>query len=264
MTCVSFQRYVTATEVRGNSPCALTSSERFFSVEVMAVSVLKLEDLSLRRGEKIIFEHVSASVATGDVRILSGANGAGKSSLLQALIGNPQYALTGGRIWLDNEEIQDWTPEKRAQHGLFMAFQTPCEIEGLTVANFLRTTLKFFPKHPLHKASATDFYKELYALLEAVGLPKNFTGRAVNVGFSGGEKKRFELLQLKFLRPKFALLDEIDSGLDAEARELVLQTVRELRPTTGFIVVSHSEDFAHRCEPTAVWRLENGVFKTAV
>ena len=228
----------------------------------MTVSVLKLEDLSLRRGEKIIFEHVSSLFATGGVHILSGANGAGKSSLLQALIGNPQYALSGGRIWLDDKEIQDWTPEKRAQHGLFAAFQSPCEIEGLTVANFLRTTLKFFPNHPLHQASATDFYKELYSLLEAVGLPKNFTARAVNVGFSGGEKKRFELLQLKFLRPQFALLDEIDSGLDAEARELVLQTVRELRPTTSFIVVSHNEDFAHRCEPTAVWRLENGRLHT--
>ena len=226
------------------------------------MSALVLEDLTLRRGEKIIFEHVSSLFATGEVHVLSGVNGAGKSSLLQALIGNPQYALSGGRTWLDDKEIQDWTPEKRAQHGLFAAFQSPCEIEGLTVANFLRTVLKFFPKHPLHKASATDFYKELYSLLEAVGLPKTFTARAVNVGFSGGEKKRFELLQLKFLRPQFALLDEIDSGLDAEARELVLQTVRELRPTTGFIIVSHNEDFAHRCEPTAMWRLENGRLST--
>lgn len=227
-----------------------------------AMTALVLEDLTLKRGEKMIFEHVSSLFSTGEVHILSGVNGAGKSSLLQALIGNPQYGLSGGRIWLDDKEIQDWAPEKRAQYGLFAAFQTPCEIEGLTVANFLRTTLKFFPKHPLHKASATDFYKELYALLETVGLPKTFTARAVNVGFSGGEKKRFELLQLKLLKPKFALLDEIDSGLDAEARELVLQTVRELRPTTGFIIVSHNEDFARRCEPTAVWRLENGRLKT--
>ena len=230
----------------------------FFLSEEMTISTLQLEDLTLKRGEKIIFEHVSASFSTKEVHVLSGANGAGKSSLLQALIGNPQYALTGGRIRLDSEEIQTLAPEKRAQRGLFMAFQTPCEIEGVTVANFLRTTLKFFPNHPLHQASATDFYKELYALLEAVGLPKTFTARAVNVGFSGGEKKRFELLQLKFFKPKFALLDEIDSGLDAEARELVLQTIRELRPTTGFIVVSHNEDFAHRCEPTAMRRLENG------
>ena len=230
----------------------------FFLSEEMTVSTLQLEDLTLKRGEKIIFEHVSASFSIKEVHVLSGANGAGKSSLLQALIGNPQYALTGGRIRLDSEEIQTLAPEKRAQRGLFMAFQTPCEIEGVTVANFLRTTLKFFPNHPLHQASATDFYKELYALLEAVGLPKTFTARAVNVGFSGGEKKRFELLQLKFFKPKFALLDEIDSGLDAEARELVLQTIRELRPTTGFIVVSHNEDFAHRCEPTAMHRLENG------
>lgn len=226
------------------------------------MSILVLEDLGLRRGEKAIFEHISASFATGEVHILSGANGAGKSSLLQALIGNPQYALASGRILFDGAEIHNWAPEKRAQQGLFAAFQSPCEIEGLTVANFLRTTLKFFQKHPLHQASATDFYKELYTLLEAVGLPKNFTGRAVNVGFSGGEKKRFELLQLKLLRPKFALLDEIDSGLDAEARELVLQTIRELRPTTGFIVVSHNEDFARHCEPTAVHRLENGRLST--
>lgn len=228
----------------------------------MATSVLELENLSLRRGEKVIFEHISASVATREVYILSGSNGAGKSSLLQALVGHPQYTLSGGRVLLDGEEIQTWEPEKRSQRGLFAAFQSPCEIEGLTVANFLRTTLKFFPHHPLHKASATDFYKELYALLEAVGLPKNFTGRSVNVGFSGGEKKRFELLQLKFLKPKFALLDEIDSGLDAEARELVLQTIRKLRPTTGFVIVSHSEDFARRCESTAMWRLENGRLNT--
>ena len=226
------------------------------------MSALVLEDLTLRRGEKIIFEHVSSLLATGEVHILSGVNGAGKSSLLQALVGHPNYVLSGGRIWLDDKEIQDWAPEKRAQNGLFAAFQSPCEIEGLTVANFLRTTLKFFPNHPLHQAGATDFYKELYALLEAVGLPKSFTARAVNVGFSGGEKKRFELLQLKFFRPKFALLDEIDSGLDAEARELVLQTVRELRSTTGFIVVSHNEDFAHRCEPAAMHRLENGRLNT--
>lgn len=227
-----------------------------------AMATLVLEDLTLKRGDKVIFEHVSSLFATGEVYILSGANGAGKSSLLQALIGNPQYALSGGQVFLDGEEIQAWSPEKRAQHGLFAAFQSPCEIEGLTVANFLRTVLKFFPNHPLHKAGATDFYKELYALLEAVGLPKNFTGRAVNVGFSGGEKKRFELLQLKLLRPKFALLDEIDSGLDAEARELVLKTVRELRPTTGFVIVSHNEDFARRCESTAVHRLEDGHLST--
>ena len=228
------------------------------------MATLVLEDLTLRRGERIIFERVTGSFSTGGVHIVSGANGAGKSSLLQALVGNPQYALTDGRILSDGEEIQDWAPEKRAQHGLFMAFQSPCEIEGLTVANFLRTVLKFFPNHPLHGGSATDFYKELYGLLETVGLPKSFTGRAMNVGFSGGEKKRFELLQLKLIRPKFALLDEIDSGLDTGARALVLQTIHELKPITGFLIVSHSEDFVRQCRPTAVHRLENGFLKMAV
>ena len=221
-------------------------------------ATLALQGLTFRREGKTIFENLELSLSTGEVHVLSGANGAGKSSLLHCVAGHPHYKLESGQIQLNGENIVDWPPEKRAQAGIFLAFQMPYELEGLTVANFLRTALKFFPQHPLHGASATEFYQQIYRLLEAVGLPKTFTGRSVHQGFSGGEKKRFEWLQLRLLQPKFALLDEIDSGLDVDARQCIGKSIQEMRSTTGFLLVSHNQDFVTLCQPTALHQLENG------
>lgn len=216
--------------------------------------MLNLQDLSLNIEGKNIFHSLNLTLNPGDIHILLGPNGVGKSSLLKVIAGHPNYTLAQGHILINNEDITNALPEKRAQAGIFVAFQNPCEIEGLSVANFLRTALKAFPENPASKWSATTFYQQLYRLLEQVGLPKEFTARSIHCGFSGGEKKRLELLQLLLFKPKFALLDELDSGLDIDARKLVAQTIRTLQKQQqmSFLVISHDIDFIRTLNPTAI------------
>ena len=221
----------------------------------MPPDTLTLENATLKIGSKTLFENFGFTLRIGEIHAVTGANGTGKSSLLKCLAGHPNYPLQQGTLRLNGTNINDWPPEKRAQQGIFLAFQSPYELEGVTVANFLRTALKFFPQHPLHNASATELYQQLYALLETVGLPKDFTGRSVHCGFSGGEKKRFEWLQVLLFRPKFVLLDELDSGLDAHARAFILEMIRSLQATTAFLVVSHANDFLQALHSTATHAL---------
>ena len=222
--------------------------------------MLNLQDLSLNIEGKNVFHSLNLTLNPGDIHILLGPNGVGKSSLLKVIAGHPNYTLTQGHIFINDEDITTASPEKRAQAGIFVAFQNPCEIEGLSVANFLRTALKAFPENPASKWSATTFYQQLYRLLEQVGLTKEFTARSVHCGFSGGEKKRFELLQLLLFKPRFALLDELDSGLDIDARKLVVQTIKQLQQQEqmSFLVISHDIDFIRALNPTAIHILKDG------
>lgn len=219
-----------------------------FDVDIMG---LILKDLSLKIAENVIFESLDLQLNPKEIHVLLGPNGIGKSSLLKAVAGHSDYIPSNGKIFVDNEDISQCAPEIRAQKGVFVAFQNPAEIEGLSVANFLRTTLKAYPQNPAHKWSATEFYKQLYVLLAQVGLPKEFTSRSVNCGFSGGEKKRFELLQLLLFKPKFALLDELDSGLDVDAKRLVASVIAQLQKEgMSFLVVSHDIEFIRGLNPT--------------
>lgn len=222
--------------------------------------MLNLQDLSLNIQGKCVFQSLKLTLNSADIHILLGPNGAGKSSLLKVIAGHPNYTPTQGRIFVNGEDITNASPEKRAQAGIFVAFQNPCEIEGLSVANFLRTALKAFPENPASKWSATEFYQQLYRLLEQVGLPKEFTARSVHCGFSGGEKKRLELLQLLLFKPKFALLDELDSGLDIDARKLVAKTIKQLQQQEqmSFLVISHDIEFIRTLNPTAIHILKDG------
>lgn len=222
--------------------------------------MLNLQDLSLNIDGKNIFHSLNLTLNPADIHILLGPNGVGKSSLLKIIAGHPNYTLTQGRIFINDEDMTTASPEKRAQAGIFVAFQNPCEIEGLSVANFLRTALKAFPENPASKWSATTFYQQLYRLLEQVGLPKEFTARSVHCGFSGGEKKRLELLQLLLFKPKFALLDELDSGLDIDARRLVAQAIKTLQQQEqmSFLIISHDIDFIRTLNPTAIHILKSG------
>lgn len=213
---------------------------------------LVLRDLSLKISESVIFESLNLQLNPKEIHILLGPNGIGKSSLLKAIAGHANYTPSTGKIFIDNEDISQCEPEVRAQKGIFVAFQNPSEIEGLSVANFLRTTLKAYPQNPAYKWSATEFYQHLYTLLAQVGLPKEFTGRSVNCGFSGGEKKRFELLQLLLFKPKCALLDELDSGLDIDAKKLVSSIITRLQEENAmsFLIVSHDIEFTRSLNPT--------------
>lgn len=225
----------------------------------MGKAALELKDLSLSLEGNLVFEKINLRLLAGELHILLGPNGVGKSSLLKVLAGHPFYKEISGGITLNQEVIGDLTPEERARKGLFVAFQNPCEIEGLSLANFLRNTLKAFPENPGYHWKATEFYSHLYELLEAVGLPKNFTSRALHCGFSGGEKKRCELLQLMLLQPQFALLDEIDSGLDIDAKKQVVGIVQKMRQEKGtcFFVISHDFEFIRQLQPTTVHLLKD-------
>lgn len=213
---------------------------------------LVLRDLSLRIAENVIFKSLDLILNPKEIHVLLGPNGIGKSSLLKAVAGHTHYTPSGGQICINNEDISQCGPDVRAQKGIFVAFQNPSEIEGLSVANFLRTTLKAYPQNAAYHWSTTEFYQHLYHLLEQVGLPKTFTSRSVNCGFSGGEKKRFELLQLLLFKPKFALLDELDSGLDIDAKKLVAATIAQLqaKEDMSFLIVSHDIEFIRSLNPT--------------
>ena len=229
----------------------------------MCNSMLELYHLSLSIDAKNVFKDLNLKLLSGEIHVLLGPNGAGKSSLLKLVAGHPDYVKITGDVFLNKENISHALPEVRAQKGIFVAFQNPCEIEGLSVANFLRTALKAYPDNPGYKWSATVFYQHLYELLAKVGLPKDFTSRSVHCGFSGGEKKRFELLQLLLFQPKFALLDELDSGLDVDARKQVIQTIKSLQKEgTGFLIISHDMDFIRKLEPNYIHLLKNGNFET--
>ena len=212
---------------------------------------LILKNLSLKISESIIFESLNLQIDSKEIHVLLGPNGIGKSSLLKAVAGHSDYKPSAGKIFIDDEDISQCAPAVRAQKGIFVAFQSPAEIEGLSVANFLRTTLKAYPNNPAYHWSATEFYQHLYDLLAQVGLPKEFTSRSVNCGFSGGEKKRFELLQLLLFRPRFALLDELDSGLDVDAKKLVASVIVKLQEEDmSFLIVSHDTEHIRNLRPT--------------
>jgi Fe-S cluster assembly ATP-binding protein len=220
---------------------------------------LTITDLRVRVGEKEVVRGISLEVNPGEVRVLLGPNGAGKSSLLKALAGHGDYGTVGGDIRMEGVSIQNEAPDERARRGLFLAFQYPHELEGVSVANFVRSALKSRLENGA-VFSTTAYYERLYNVLERVGLGRDFAGRSLNEGFSGGEKKRMELLQMILLKPRYALMDEIDSGMDADALRLTVETIRELRQETrtGFLIVTHYEQFIEKLNPDKIYTMREG------
>jgi Fe-S cluster assembly ATP-binding protein len=168
-----------------------------------------------------------------------GPNGSGKSSLANALMGHPAYTVSAGKIFFDNKDITNSAIHERARQGLFLSFQHPCEIPGVSIASFLREAYTAISRETI---SPLDFESLLSHRCMQLGIDKAFTNRAVNVGFSGGEKKRFELLQLLLLKPKVAILDEIDSGLDVDSLKVVAQGIaiaRQENPDLAILLITH-------------------------
>lgn len=204
-----------------------------------------------------ILKGVNLTVKSGEIHALMGPNGAGKSTLGYVLIGHPDYKVTSGRIILDGKDITGAAPEERARLGLFLAFQNPVSIPGVKISTFLRTA--YNQMHPDEKLSLKDFFNLVKSNMESVGLNESFISRSVNDGFSGGERKRFEILQMLVLRPKIVILDEIDSGLDIDALKQVSSHIqREYNEGIGFIIITHYQRILKDIRPEFVHVLMNG------
>src|SRR4051812_16479931 len=203
------------------------------------MSSLIINDLFVRIGDKEIIRGLTLEIPKGEVHAVMGPNGSGKSTLSKAIGGHPDYTITSGEVLLDGENIIGLSPDERARKGLFLAFQYPMEIPGVSNANFLRAALN--ARQPEgEEVEATEFYAKMYEEMDKLEMARTFTARSVNEGFSGGEKKRNEILQMAMLKPKYAVLDETDSGLDIDALRIVSAGVNAQRgPGIGILVITH-------------------------
>jgi Fe-S cluster assembly ATP-binding protein len=209
-------------------------------------SLLKIENLCVAVDEKLILKGVNLEVRQGEIHALMGPNGSGKSTLAYALMGHPKYELVEGNVSIDGVSVIELEPDARARMGLFLAFQYPVTIPGVKVADFLRHAVSNI-RNPNRKEGEglipmKSFRQELRARMEELGIEPEFARRYLNDGFSGGEKKRMEILQLAMLRPKFAILDETDSGLDSDAVRFVSEAISRLAgPEMAIVIITHHE-----------------------
>jgi Fe-S cluster assembly ATP-binding protein len=222
--------------------------------------MLEIQNLHASVGGTEILHGLDLSVKAGEVHAVMGPNGSGKSTLAQVLAGHPAYTVTAGTIRFDGKDLLDLAPEERAQAGVFLAFQYPVEIRGVTNAYFLRSALNAIRKaRGEEELDPVDFLDVLDRKLKAIGWDDSLMQRPVNEGFSGGEKKRNEILQLAVLEPRLGILDETDSGLDIDALKTVAEAVNKLRSKDrAFIVVTHYQRLLNYIVPDRVHVLADG------
>ena len=221
---------------------------------------LEIRNLHVSAEDKEILKGLDLEVSKGQVHALMGPNGSGKSTLANAIMGHPGLEITEGEIVFMGEDITGADPEERSRAGLFMAFQYPVAIPGVTVAKYLRMALNAHrDARGEDSISLKEFRKQTEAAMELVNIPREFSSRYVNDGFSGGEKKRMEILQLAMLRPQVAVLDETDSGLDIDALRVVAEGVNRFAgPDMGVLIITHYQRILHLVEPDVVHIMFDG------
>jgi Fe-S cluster assembly ATP-binding protein len=219
---------------------------------------LLIKDLRAEINGTEILKGLNLEVPKGEVHAIMGPNGSGKSTLAKVMAGHDDYEVTGGSVTLDGADLLAMAADERSREGLFLAFQYPAEVPGVSMANFIRAALKArLPKG--EEVDAVAYYKNLYAKMDELGMDRKFTARAVNEGFSGGEKKRNEVLQMMMLEPKYCVLDETDSGLDIDALKEVAKGVNAMRsPDRGFLIITHYQRLLDYIEPDHVHVLAGG------
>ena len=216
--------------------------------KVVNMSILRVENLFVEVEGKEILKGVTMEIKSGEIAALLGTNGAGKSTLAFAIMGHPDYKITKGSIYVDYKDITELPPHERAKLGIYLGFQMPPEVEGVRVGTILSRIAEKFDNSP---------NPEKY--LEEVNLPKTLLSRSVNTGFSGGERKRFEVARLLATRPKFAILDEPDSGVDVDSINVIVEQINKLRDMgTGFLLITHYRRILQPVSPDKVYVLHNG------
>ena len=228
--------------------------------------MLEVKDLHAKIGNKEILKGINLTIKDGETHAIMGPNGSGKSTLSAVLVGNPLYEVTGGTAEFNGKDLLAMKPEDRAHEGLFLSFQYPVEIPGVSMTNFMRAAInekrKYEGKEPMNAADFLKLMREKRAIVE---LDSKLANRSVNEGFSGGEKKRNEIFQMAMLEPKLSILDETDSGLDVDAMRIVAEGVNKLStPDTSCIVITHYDRLLEMIKPDVVHVLYKGrIVKTA-
>ncbi|MFT6181569.1 MAG: Fe-S cluster assembly ATP-binding protein [Akkermansiaceae bacterium] len=219
---------------------------------------LTIENLHASVDGTPILKGLNLEIPAGEIHAIMGPNGSGKSTLSKVIAGHDDYEVTGGRVLLDGVDIAGLEVDERSRAGVFLAFQYPAEVPGVSNANFLRAALQSrLPKG--EEIDAVAFYKDMYAKMDDLEMNRKFTSRAVNEGFSGGEKKRNEILQMMMLDPRYCLLDETDSGLDIDALKVVAKGVNSMRsPQRGFLVITHYQRLLDYIKPDHVHVMSDG------
>ena len=231
------------------------------------MACLKVKDLYVSVDDQQILKGVNLEIPQGEVHAIMGPNGTGKSTLAFALMGHPRYSVDSGKISLNGTDLLSLKPEERSKAGVFLAFQYPVAIPGVSVANFIRTALNAHrkSKDPFYKGiQILEFRKLLTEKMKLLKMDPSMAGRYLNDGFSGGEKKRVEILQMAMLEPKIAILDETDSGLDIDALRIVSEGINTLRnPNLGILVITHYQRILNYLKPDIVHIMFDGrIIKT--
>jgi Fe-S cluster assembly ATP-binding protein len=219
---------------------------------------LEIKDLHASIGDKEILKGLTLTLPIGQVAAIMGPNGSGKSTLSKVLAGHEDYTVTKGEVLMDGRNLLGMSVEDRSRAGFFLAFQYPMEIPGVSNANFLRAALQArLPDG--EQIDAVQFYQTLYKKMDQLKMDRSFTARSVNEGFSGGEKKRNEILQMLMLEPRYAVLDETDSGLDIDALKIVAEGVNLMRsPQRGILLITHYQRLLDHIKPDVVHVLSDG------
>ena len=205
----------------------------------MSDSLLSIKDLHVRAEEKEILHGISLEIKPGETHVIMGPNGAGKSTLGNAIMGNPSYEVTGGEMFFDGKSLSDMAVNERAKSGIYMSFQNPLEVPGVTLGNFIKTALE---QRTGKHVRIWDFRKKMLAAMNVLQMDPSYAERDLNVGFSGGEKKKAEILQLMLLDPSLAILDETDSGLDVDAVRTVSEGIRAFQKNrdSALLIITHN------------------------
>ncbi|MDY3983034.1 MAG: Fe-S cluster assembly ATPase SufC [Veillonellaceae bacterium] len=218
--------------------------------------LLQIKDLEVSVEDKKILKGIDLTINKGEIHVVMGTNGAGKSTLANAIMGNPQYTVTKGNVWFDGQDITDKAVNDRAKAGIFMSFQSPISIPGITVENFIRTAKSMVTGKQIR---ALAFKRELKAKMDELSFDTSYAQRYVNEGFSGGERKKNEILQMSILDPKLAILDETDSGLDVDAVRIVSEGVSRFHnENNSVLIITHHNSILQNLKPDFVHILING------